>query len=394
MYPANARTQGRRIEWLDGARGVAMLFVFLSHFWAIYAQSSAKRYHIIGFLTLVASPAFVWISGMLLGILHHRNRAQFAGTRDRFIDRGLFLVLVAHPLIAITMWFRSRGYNPYSAALEKLFITDTLGICLIVGAFLVTRLSARARALLGATLLVGAWVLLIWWTPAMSGWKWRLKDVLIGDWRLKWLGFGFPPIPWLGFYLVASGAGSYAARALEEGRERNLERKAVMVGALAVLAAFILKVAVHLCLRLHLVSEDSQLMTLGSFAGKIPPEPAYLLFFGGVSLIGLTVIMAVDRTGLGKAFNRWMAMFGRNSLLCFVLQFYVYYIVVLKLPRPRDAFAVPYFLATVAAMRVVVVLWDRLGLQRLVTVGYSAFAQRWRDSQSRPGSAGRPSPSI
>src|SRR4051794_22299729 len=61
---------GTRIGTIDGARGVAMMLVFVAHFCdAYFGLSSPVRHGLLSFVTRVASPAFVWISGIMLGTL-------------------------------------------------------------------------------------------------------------------------------------------------------------------------------------------------------------------------------------------------------------------------------------------------------------------------------------
>src|SRR5262245_25803181 len=101
MSSDDAAGEGRRIETIDAARGVAMLVVFLAHFSdTSFLRDSQARHRLFALVTRIASPAFVWLSGMMLGLVHHRNSDRFGPVRDRMIDRGLFLILVGHPLIA------------------------------------------------------------------------------------------------------------------------------------------------------------------------------------------------------------------------------------------------------------------------------------------------------
>ena len=146
--PGSAETPRRdgRILTIDGARGVAMILVFVAHFSdAYYGLSSPVRHGLLTFVTRVASPAFVWISGIMLGILYHRHREHFERTRNRLIDRGLFLILVGHPLIA--------GAH-FPNGLRIVFITDTIGVAVIVGALLIARAQPRTLAVLGAGMLL------------------------------------------------------------------------------------------------------------------------------------------------------------------------------------------------------------------------------------------------
>src|SRR4051812_34879129 len=155
--------RGRRLETVDGARGAAMLAVFLAHFCGAYEEVlSASRFRSIGLVTRIASPAFIWLSGMMLGLLHERNREAFAPVRDRLIDRALVLLLVGHPLITVAIQLRSHAF---AVAFERLFITDTIAVCVILGALLVPRLRPGVRALAGAILLCVTWALMLLWAP-------------------------------------------------------------------------------------------------------------------------------------------------------------------------------------------------------------------------------------
>jgi len=354
-----------------------MLMVFLSHFSASYSDHpGAVHLRIFELITLIASPAFVFISGMMQGILYERNSEGFPAVRDRIIDRGLFLILVVHPITSVAMWLRAPFWM---GALRKLFITDTLGVCLIAGALLMTRLGPRQRARLGAAMLIGGWTLLACWTPDVKSWTWPLKEVLVGDFRAGWVGYGFPFVPWVGLFLVATAAGNVAARFFRERRDRELVRAALILGVTAVAMALLLKSIIFVSVANALLPPGvRQLRHLGSLAEKIPPEPAYVLCFGGLALIMLGLILAMDRTRAGRAINHWTGLFGRASLACFVVQFYVYYVAVFLLPEPPMVLVPLYFLLTVALMRVVATVWERTGANRIVTVGYRAYAAHRR----------------
>src|SRR5690349_2581270 len=160
-----------RINAIDVARGTAMLLVFLSHFLeAYYEPFPLTRPHLYQILTRIASPAFVSISGVTLAVLFGRNRVRFEETRDRLIDRGLFLILVGHPLFTIPYYFMVRP--SWQAALRTVFMTDTIGAAVIVGALLVTRVGPRLRFWLGMGLLALAWTLNAIWSPRIPSLAW------------------------------------------------------------------------------------------------------------------------------------------------------------------------------------------------------------------------------
>jgi uncharacterized membrane protein len=52
---------------------------------------------------MLATPSFVILSGMVLGVQYHTAGAAFARMQARFIDRGLFLLLVGHIVISLAL---------------------------------------------------------------------------------------------------------------------------------------------------------------------------------------------------------------------------------------------------------------------------------------------------
>ncbi len=354
-----------------------MLLVFLAHFADVYnvGQITAGHHQMLLLVTRVASPAFVWISGMMLGILYHRNRDDFSVVRDRLIDRALFFLIVGHPLLMISFLFRSPGW----ALPRVVFITDTVAVCLIVGSTLVTRLDPWRRALLGALLLITSWILIVTWLPPIPSTAWWLKNIVTGDLRDDDVSYTFPLLPWLGFYLVSSALGGGVARLYQERRRRSLRNAAALIAAGAMGSAIVMKFLMRRLADLVATSTYSKaLMTLSSLALKRPPGPAYFALYGGVALMMFATILMLEEISLGRAVIRWCAVFGRSSLACFVAQFYVYYVGVFLLPHPPTWVAPFYFAATLIPLRLLASAWDGASLNRCLTVGYGAAARRAR----------------
>ena len=70
-----------------------MSFVCLSHFATGYFASIGhpERQDLTDRISMLASPAFMLISGSMLGLLSAaRSTEQFARLRDKLVDRGLF----------------------------------------------------------------------------------------------------------------------------------------------------------------------------------------------------------------------------------------------------------------------------------------------------------------
>jgi uncharacterized membrane protein len=386
MEPAEPSQRPGRIDVIDVARGAAMLLVFFSHFLEAYFQSFRQIHpHPLQLATRIATPAFVLISGVTLAVLFARGRDRFEATRDRLLDRGLFLVLVGHPLFAIAHRFIESSW---ADAFRVVFITDTIGLAVIVGALLITRVGARARLLLGAALLLTGWTLPLTWEPPIPGVMWAVKDFLVGDVRDQWLTYNFPPVPWLGLYLVASAAGVPFARAFARGTERALPlRLTLLGGASAALALALHFVTGALAAPGARAGHVGALTRLGTLTQKLPPSPAYMLFYGGLALVVFAALLLVHRTRPGRAFAAWVSLFGKSSLAAFLFQFYVYYIAVSLLPRPPEPLMPVYFVATVFLLRALVKAWEAGKWNRLITVGYPAFRSRFGKRRPAPAAS-------
>ena len=385
MASAVAPRARSRIELIDVARGAGMLLVFLSHFLEAYFQAFPEpRPHLYRLFTRISTPAFVCVSGLTLAVLFDRNRDRFAPTRERLIDRGLFLVLVVHPLSLIPFYFTQDG--SLGDTLRVVFVTDLIGFAVVAGSLLVTWLGPRARLALGLTLLATAWVTMAVWNPPIPSVAWRLKDFLVGEWRDPWLSYNFPPVPWFGFYLVASAAGAVFARAHRDGNEAKLPRQAVALGVGLLAAA----VVVHFGLRALVAGtppSGAPISALDHFASphdKLPPSPVFLLTYVGLTMLLLAALMRADRSWLGRTFAWYVLPFGRNSLPAFMMQSFVYFMAVELLPRPPQVLLPLYFLATVIVLRAAVVFWERKKLNRLLTVGYPALFRRSADADAGP----------
>jgi uncharacterized membrane protein len=366
-----------RIEVIDVARGASMLLVFLSHFLEAYFHSFPEpRPQLYKVFTRISTPAFMCVSGLTLAVLFDRNRDRFAPTRERLIDRGLFLVLIGHPLFLFSYYFTQD--DSIGDTLRVVFVTDVIGFAVVLGALLITRVGPAARLALGLTLLAAAWITTALWNPPIPSVAWRLKDFLVGEWRDPWLSYNFPPVSWFGVYLVASAAGAAFAGAHRDGNEAKLPRRAVALGVVLLAAA----VVVHFGLRALAGATPASAAHLGAldhFASpheKLPPSPVFLLTYIGITALLLAALMRTGRGWLGRTFAWYVLPFGRNSLPAFVMQSYVYFVAVQLLPRPPQVLLPFYFLATVIVLRAAVTFWERKRLNRLLTVGYPVLFRR------------------
>jgi hypothetical protein len=273
--------------------------------------------------------------------------------------------------------------------IRVVFVTDTLGLCVLVGAFLITRVDALGRLLLGTMLLLSSWTLTVIWEPAIPSLAWRLKDFLVGDLRDRWLDYNFPPLPWLGLYLIASAAGAAFARAHDSRQEKSYTSRIALLGLGLLGAAFMVR-AVCRGLVAHGAGSAFVLDHLAAMTHKLPPSPTYMLFHSGLALLMFAALLLFGRVAAGRAFTRWVALFGRYSMAAFLFQFYFYYLGVTVLPRPPVALAPLYFVATLVLLRLLTSAWARLGGNRLITVGYPALKNRAASQAPAATGARRP----
>src|SRR5688572_9151279 len=183
----------RRLRFVDAARGVTMFFVLLSHFGFAYftAPEQAMWRDLLARIGMIATPTFVILSGMVLGVQYHAAGPGFRRIQARFIDRGLFMLLVGHFVISLALrQFDNSAFFVYS--------TDGLGIAMILGALLVPKLEWRSRLGLGVTAYVGSWLAVYFWQPLPGDHSGEVvKELMFGSLTPTALGYdSFAVVPW------------------------------------------------------------------------------------------------------------------------------------------------------------------------------------------------------
>jgi uncharacterized membrane protein len=364
----------RRINNLDAARGAAMVLVCLSHFTAVYfrnllvappGQVPKLPWEIA--VGMIASPTFIAISGTLLGLLFVMKRDTFARLRIKLIDRALFVLTVAHVLIACSrLTFES---NP-EGALRMTFMTDTIGVCVILGSWLITVTSRSMRAVLGVACYALGWKLLYSWAPH-TGFEALIKDIFIGGMPIKVLGYSVPILPWFGMYIACTALGEYLGDYYRASKPVEVERGMLTAGLAMLAGGLMLR-----CLGWTLTAYDmfgaksaEYWRLFFSPWSKLPPSPTYALFFGG---IGMLLIWGLTRASHQQRFQ-WLvaqlATIGRTSLAVFTLQYYVYYIGLDNLPIARTSAWPLLYVASLALLLAFARWWDRRNYNVVLTVG-------------------------
>ena len=359
-----------------------MFFVFLAHFTTTWFSGGLLQGRLPAALVTVAyiaSPTFLLISGLVPGLLWRRNPGSFPRLRRQLIDKGLFLLTVGHVLVALAHIARWNA----AEAFRFVYITDVIGLCIIAGPYLLTRVRCRARLCAGLCA-IG----LSWWMIGL-----RADGALLptavgtllwgGDGRSGISGLGFPPLPWFGFYLIAQCLGEWIGQQLQEGSVRELlpRLRRMAFGAMSVAASaklLVLFAKYTLGVEIHPLLRSITLPT-----GKFPPSPGYLLFYGGAGLLLLYALAECAERGWFARVRGQLTKVGRTALFVFVAQYYVYFNLLI-LARPEADWAWPiYFAASLVMLYVLSSLWWTWDGNALLSVGYGAKRQPERGQRIR-----------
>lgn len=362
------RGGSHRLEAFDATRGFAMLMVWLSHFLGVYFDNAPTGWAgYVGSATMVASPTFILLSGIMLGMLTTRGDQQARDLRVKLTDRALFLLLVGHVILVIA----TAAYPLLSARRwwGPAFITDTIAFSILASLWLVPRVPSLLRILSGAVTFALSWMMIIAWHPA-APFLVGFKEVVFGSLSYQYFAYSWAVLPWLSVYVVATGLGEVLAAAYRRRSQLGPERLTAGAAITAVTSGLILR---QVGRRYHALpgSHDRlwdvhHLMVAGQ---KWPPGPAYILFFGGAGLAILWVMLAAERLGICRALARQFARIGRCSLALFLAQAFVYYKLLGSLHAPRTSVWPLLFALTVLPLYALACVWDRYQLNRVLSIG-------------------------
>lgn len=368
-----------RVASIDAARGAAMLFVCLAHF--------ANAYHfllgedttgtLLVTIGMIASPTFVTVSGTVAGFLWVTRRSFFPHLRRRLVDRGLFLLLIGHVVLASSGFFAKFGIVQ---ALTRSYITDAIAIAVIVGPWLITRLTIRWRLVLAATIFSLDWLAIVFWAPS-EGVAVFVKHYFVGIISPAEFGIAFsafPAIPWLAVYLIGTTVGEavgkrYVARDKQGGHLllAKIGASAFGVGIAGKVVAAFLR---------HLLPEFAQrhdhAMSLLSSYQKFPPGPTYILFFAGAGMLMVSAVLESDRRGYARMLRNPLRELGEASLFVYAIQFYLYTLLLPSLHLHYSPLWPLVFVASLAILAFAATLWNRASGNRWLTIGVTALLER------------------
>jgi hypothetical protein len=367
------------VQAIDAARGISMLLVCISNFAWVHLRgvpSHTLEATVLERVSMVASPTFITLSGLLLGFLYRRRPDGMPALRAKLIDRGLFMLTAGHVVIAVAHAPMANGIQP---ALAWGFITDVIAVGLLVGPILVERVPPRRRLAMAGAAYTLAWVVAAGWHPE-TAWLGRVREYVFGPLGARLVPECFPLLPWLAVYVAATVLGQHLGSLYGAGR--RLEATATVTrAALACALVAVAAKGIPLGLtRLGLVPPSELVWILGWPLQKQPPSPAYLGLYTALALLLLRGLLAIDEQPRRRSWLAVPAALGRASLVAFVIQYYVYF-TLMKWWSPAVSASWPLLLVASAGIVVGLgLMWARLGSNDVFSVGY-----RWhRASAMQP----------
>ena len=362
----------QRFGAIDAVRGTAMLFVFLSHFTAGYlwqAGATGLASNLTA-ISMIASPTFVLVSGLVVGFMAATEEKRFLSLRIKLIDRGLFVLVIGHIVLAFT---QTPSLPDFPRTLRSSFITDAIGVSVIIGPWLITSLSARLRSALAVSLYVLSWVAVFNWQPVSAN--------LIA---FKQYGFGlpltqskllvFPIVPWFAVYIIGTVLGQAV------GKFYSLyDRLAAHIFLARVgLALLLAGATAHLGMKLSGLRADISDVAFLSIYQKFPPAPAFLAFFGGLGLLLLVMIFEIERRQLAMKALEPLRTLGRASMFAFIAQYAFYGAFLRRLHIPYSKLWPVLFASSVVVLIEAARFWDRHNGNRYLTVGIASLLRQGR----------------
>ncbi|HEX9310405.1 MAG TPA: heparan-alpha-glucosaminide N-acetyltransferase domain-containing protein [Gemmatimonadaceae bacterium] len=380
---AKPRYGSSRVASIDAARGAAMLFVCLAHF--------ANAYHFVsgaddtgGYIVmigLIASPTFVTVSGLVAGFLAVTRSSSFAALRRKLFDRGLFLLVVGHAILALSGIVTGRGF---SAAYRVGYITDVIGFAVMFGPALVTSLQARSRLLLAMSVFALSWAAVFLWIPT-DGLPALAKHYLIGAPNpADWTRGDFPLIPWFAVYLAGTVLGERLGKHYLGKTSPAGHRFLATIGIGSISFAVAIKVgltALKLSFPSFAQSHPNLLFVLSPYQ-KFPPGLVYVTFFGGAGMLLVAAILEAGRRRVLPLLLNQLRQIGLASLFVYVLQYYLYVVVLRGLRLPYSPFWPVLFLVSIAILAAAAAGWNAIEGNRFLTVGIGALLKRIERSKS------------
>jgi hypothetical protein len=364
---------------LDAARGMAMFFSVLAHFSWWIAVRYAEAGKVLAEVGMIATPTFLLLSGIVAGFVSAPG-ADLHKIRTAMVNRGLFVLLVGHFAIALAEAHYDGGL---SRTLFNTYPTDAIGVgSILAGLFAAQAFPRRWIAVCGAVF-VASWMIAITWHPTALGLE-AVKHLLVGQYDDNGSVFRYtsPLLQYLAIYAVGLPIGRWLAKRRRHN-ELLLAGKLLMSwGAVAIAGGALLRTLRPLA-DADMHDKLQQLFHSSlSIGQKLPPSPAYALFYCGCGVVLTGVFCVLWHYRAGTFVMRRLADVGRASLFVFVLQFFTIFTLPDLLGLAPGPTSPLLFIANLVLLWVAARLWTVLNGNRWMTLGL-------RLPGSRPPAAAR-----
>ena len=303
-----------RVLFLDGLRGVALVFMVVNHTarWWLDLSVGISRYHLIYLTVPLSAPLFLFLVGFCLPLsyLSSIERGEsFGRLAGRYVRRGVGLVLAG--------WLLTLLVFPD----ESLFggeVLQTIGLSLVGLLPILGLLAWRSARVLLAALAVG------WYATFHLAYRhlpgWLAPHPVISE---VWFT-GFPPWPWFAFPLLGAVLGwTWADAHRTPGSERKFFLVVLVAGA-ACCAAFL---PLELWLGnapLHFTSRRDLVLNRNWNPGAV----TCLWILGYLFTVLPLVHYLMETRGFRP---RWLVILGQSALMLY----FVHQIIALTLVRQR-----------------------------------------------------------
>ncbi|MBI3802677.1 MAG: acyltransferase family protein [Nitrospirae bacterium] len=329
--PTSPTLPQRRIGAIDVVRGLLICLITLGHSHILLNDSefNQRLVLILSKITNLGTPAFTFISGMLLGYFE-ATASDFRRIQQSYFKRALQLLLFAHLLIAAGTYPLRQESSFASAFLHYWYVTDTLAILFIVVPVLFVKVRPAGRLLIGIACL-SLWKLalffLIGFAPiafAPTGFAPLLlvREFLFGVnfQGNHLLSDTYPMVPLFGLFLTATVLGNRFGQAVRGGRTEGFVKELKKRIAPLLLLSFLM-VGLWAWGKRHPESPLSGILRMVFYPEKLSALlPFYIAIF---FLILAYYIQKIEVQGKFGPMERLFALFGRISLFTYVAQYFV-----------------------------------------------------------------------
>ena len=326
--PAAVTRQSRRLPAIDAARGAAMVLVCLSHFAARYIAPAGGDTPggWLRFIGHIASPMFFIISGAMVGYLFATRPEGFDRVRATLARRALFFLTIGHLLI---LGAHLQSFVHFADSARILFVTDTIAIALFVSPRLL-RIPARIRLAGAAAAYVTSCALVYLWDPQGQAWR-IIKETLVGSNGPTFWSYSVPLLPWLAVHAAGTVLGAMLTGCRSAAGRLRVEAQLMSAGGVLAAAAAAVRIGCWFLVA-HVLTPGGRAAVVARQLAtpwqRLPPSPAHILLFSGMALIGISAVFTIERLDIFTKLIAWLSILGKTSAFVFVLQFYVFYVVV------------------------------------------------------------------